>query len=52
MFEGFDPTEYEDEARERWGHTDAYRESARRTQAYGEPNGTRSAPNPRRSHGS
>ncbi len=36
MFEGFDPTEYEDEARERWGHTDAYRESARRTQAYGE----------------
>jgi MerR family transcriptional regulator, thiopeptide resistance regulator len=36
MFEGFDPTEYEDEARERWGHTDAYRESARRTKAYGE----------------
>jgi MerR family transcriptional regulator, thiopeptide resistance regulator len=36
MFEGFDPREYEDEARERWGHTDAYRESARRTQAYGE----------------
>ena len=35
MFEGFDPREYEDEARERWGHTDAYRESARRTQAYG-----------------
>lgn len=36
MFEGFDPTAYEDEARERWGHTDAYRESARRAQAYGE----------------
>lgn len=36
MFEGFDPTEYEDEARERWGDTEAYRESARRTAAYGE----------------
>jgi MerR family transcriptional regulator, thiopeptide resistance regulator len=36
MFEGFDPSEYEDEARDRWGDTDAYRESARRTQAYGE----------------
>jgi MerR family transcriptional regulator, thiopeptide resistance regulator len=36
MFEGIDPTEYEDEARERWAHTDAYRESARRTQACGE----------------
>jgi MerR family transcriptional regulator, thiopeptide resistance regulator len=36
MFEGFDPSEYEDEARERWGHTGAYRESARRTRAYGE----------------
>jgi MerR family transcriptional regulator, thiopeptide resistance regulator len=36
MFEGFDPREYEDEARERWGQTDAYRESARRTVAYGE----------------
>ena len=31
------PTEYEDEARERWGHTDAYRESARRAAGYGEP---------------
>jgi DNA-binding transcriptional MerR regulator len=36
MFEGFDPAEYEDEARERWGHTEAYRESARRTAGYGE----------------
>jgi MerR family transcriptional regulator, thiopeptide resistance regulator len=34
MFEGFDASEYEDEVRERWGHTDAYRESARRAQAY------------------
>ena len=30
MFEGFDPAEYEDEVRERWGDTDAYRESTRR----------------------
>ncbi len=36
MFEGFDPSEYEDEARERWGHTDAYRESTRRAASYGE----------------
>ena len=36
MFEGFDPSEYEEEARERWGDTDAYRESARRTAQYGE----------------
>lgn len=26
--------EYADEARERWGHTDAWRESARRTRGY------------------
>jgi MerR family transcriptional regulator, thiopeptide resistance regulator len=37
MFEGFDPTEYDQEVRERWGDTDAYRESARRTAGYGEP---------------
>jgi hypothetical protein len=36
MFEGFDASEYEDEARERWGHTEAYRESARRAAGYGE----------------
>jgi len=36
MFEGFDPTEYEEEARERWADTEAYRESARRAKAYGE----------------
>ena len=36
MFDGFDPTEYEDEVRERWGHTEAYKESARRAQGYGE----------------
>lgn len=36
VFNGFDPSQYEDEARERWGHTDAYRESARRAASYGE----------------
>ncbi len=36
MFEGFDHTAYEEEARGRWGDTDAYRESARRTATYGE----------------
>jgi len=36
MFEGFDPSEYEDEARERWGHTEAYTESAQRAQGYGD----------------
>ncbi|MDQ6815888.1 MAG: MerR family transcriptional regulator [Actinomycetota bacterium] len=35
MFEGLDHSEFEDEARERWGDTAAYRESARRTAAYG-----------------
>jgi DNA-binding transcriptional MerR regulator len=37
MFDGFDPTQHEDEARERWGETDAYKESARRTATYGKP---------------
>ncbi len=36
MFDGFDPTEYDEEARERWGQTEAYRESTRRTAGYGE----------------
>jgi DNA-binding transcriptional MerR regulator len=33
-FGGFDPKEYEKEAEERWGSTDAYKESARRTKRY------------------
>ncbi len=36
IFEGFNPTEYEKEAEERWGHTEAYRESKRRTSKYTE----------------
>lgn len=34
IFDGFEPEEYKDEARERWGETDAYKESARRTKGY------------------
>jgi DNA-binding transcriptional MerR regulator len=34
VFGGEDPTQYEDEARERWGDTDAYKESRRRTKSY------------------
>jgi DNA-binding transcriptional MerR regulator len=34
VFGEFDPNEYEAEARERWGHSDAYRESIRRTSGY------------------
>ena len=33
-FGDFDPDEFADEARERWGDSDAYRESVRRTSAY------------------
>lgn len=36
LFDGFDPATHEHEAHKRWGDTDAYRESARRTAAYGE----------------
>jgi DNA-binding transcriptional MerR regulator len=34
LFDGFDPKAYEQEAKERWGQTDAYRESQRRTKGY------------------
>ena len=34
VFGDFDPAEYEDEVKERWGDTDAYKESARRTSRY------------------
>lgn len=33
-FEAFDHAQYEDEARERWGKTDAYKESMKRTKQY------------------
>jgi MerR family transcriptional regulator, thiopeptide resistance regulator len=35
MFEGFDHAQYEAEAKERWGESDAWKESARRTKGYG-----------------
>ena len=35
MLGGFDPSQYEDEVKERWGDTDAYKESMRRTKKYG-----------------
>ena len=35
MFNGFDPSQYEDEVKERWGDTEAYKESMRRTKKYG-----------------
>ena len=34
VFGDFDPAEYEEEVQERWGETDAYRESSRRTAKY------------------
>lgn len=34
VFGDFDPSQYEAEVQERWGHTDAYKESAQRTKQY------------------
>ena len=34
MFADFDPKQYEEEARQKWGQTDAFKESKRRTDAY------------------
>ncbi len=36
LFDGFDPKQHEDEAREKWGTTDAYKISAERTKRYTE----------------
>jgi DNA-binding transcriptional MerR regulator len=35
LFDGFSPEVYDAEARERWGDTESYKESARRTKRYG-----------------
>jgi DNA-binding transcriptional MerR regulator len=35
LFDGFNPDDYEDEVQERWGDTEAYRQSAERTKRYG-----------------
>jgi MerR family transcriptional regulator, thiopeptide resistance regulator len=34
LFDGFDPSRYEDEARQRWGDTDAYAQMEKRTKRY------------------
>lgn len=34
LFQGFDPSQHEEEAQQRWGHTQAWRQSQRRTAAY------------------
>lgn len=34
IFDGFDPAKYEEEAKQRWGNTDAYKESMKRTKRY------------------
>ncbi len=34
IFDGFDPKEHEEETRARWGESDAYKVSARRTKSY------------------
>ena len=34
LFDGFDPAEYEAEVEEKWGETDAYKQSAERTKRY------------------
>lgn len=34
LFDGFDPKRHETEAEQRWGNTEAYRESMRRTRSY------------------
>ena len=34
VFDGFDPAKHDEEAKERWGDTDAYQESMRRTSSY------------------
>jgi DNA-binding transcriptional MerR regulator len=36
IFDGFDPAQHEAEAKERWGDSDAYKESKRRTEKYTE----------------
>jgi hypothetical protein len=34
IFDGFDPSKYEAEVKQRWGHTDSYKESVKRTKSY------------------
>ncbi|PJI52904.1 hypothetical protein CTI14_35725 [Methylobacterium radiotolerans] len=41
IFDGFDHQQYESEVQERWGDTDAYRQSAERTRRYTKADWTR-----------
>jgi hypothetical protein len=41
IFDGFDPAQYEAEAKQRWGHTDAYKASHERVRGYGKDDWTR-----------
>lgn len=36
LFNGFDPSKYEDEAKQRWGNTEAYKASQKRAKSYTE----------------
>ena len=36
LFNGFDPSKYEDEVKQRWGHTEGYKASAKRAASYTE----------------
>jgi DNA-binding transcriptional MerR regulator len=36
IFDGFEPDQYAEETKQRWGHTDAYKISAQRTKSYTE----------------
>lgn len=37
LFDGFNPEDHDEEVKQRWGQTEAYKESTRRTQQYGRP---------------
>ena len=48
LFEGFNPSQYDEEARRKWGTTDAFVESEKRTNATRPMTGRRSRPNRQR----
>jgi MerR family transcriptional regulator, thiopeptide resistance regulator len=43
LFDGFDPRQYETEAEQRWGNSDAYKEAMKRTRRYGKEDWQRCA---------
>ncbi len=48
VFGDFDPSEYEEEVQQRWGDTDAYKVSARRTKLHASKTGSATRPRARR----